>query len=75
MSNLDNNTDYIVTGVIETLVLESIYTTWDMIYTPVLEITVGHWPFLTNFNIWLTTIHFGGPILPYIFNGMTINNL
>jgi len=39
----------------------------------VLEITVGQ--FLTNFNIWPTKIHFGQPILLYIFNGMVINNL
>jgi len=38
-----------------------------------LEITVGH--FLTNFNIWLTKIHFGRPILLYIINEMAINNL
>jgi len=38
-----------------------------------LEITVGHFP--TNFNIWLTKIHFCQPILLYIFNGMAINNL
>jgi len=36
----------------------------------VLEITVGHWPFSTNFNIWLTKIHFGWPILLYIFNNL-----
>ena len=39
---------------------------------PVLEITVGHWPF---FNIWPTKIHFGRPNLLYIFNGMAIDNL
>jgi len=39
----------------------------------VLKITVDH--FLTNFNSWPTKIHFGWPILLYIFNGMAINNL
>jgi len=42
---------------------------------PVLEITVGHWPFSDQFNIWLTKIHFGRPSLLYIFNGIVINNL
>jgi len=54
---------------------------WDMriflrninIVVTVQEITIGHFP--TNFNIWLTKIHFGWPILLYIFNGMAINNL
>jgi len=32
------------------------------------------WP-LAFFNIWLTKIHFGQPVLLYIFNGMTINYL
>ena len=43
-------------------------------HTEVLEITAGHWPFLTNFNIWLTKIYFGRPNLLYIFNGKAINN-
>jgi len=32
-----------------------------------IQLSIGH--FLTNFNIWLTEIHFDRPILLYIFNG------
>jgi len=46
---------------------------WGPLTSAVLEITVGH--FLSNFNIWPIKIHFGWPILLYIFNGMAINNL
>jgi len=38
-----------------------------------LQLAIGHFP--TNFNIWLTKIHFGWPILLYTINGMTFNNL
>ena len=41
----------------------------------VLEITVDHWPFSDQFQHLADQIHFGGPILLYIFNGMAINNL
>ena len=30
----------------------------------VLEITVSHWPFLTNFSIWPTKIYFDWPYFP-----------
>jgi len=41
----------------------------------VLEITVSHWPFSNQFQHLANQIHFGWPILLYIFNGMAINNL
>jgi len=41
----------------------------------VLEITVGLWPFSNQFQHFAGQNHFGQPILLYIFNGMTINNL
>ena len=38
------------------------------------QLAIGHFS-LTNFNIWLTKIHFGWPKLLYIFNGTAINNV
>ena len=40
-----------------------------------LEITVDHWSFSTNFSIWLTKIHFRWPNFLYIYTGTAISIL